>query len=623
MPHKSIILRPAASFFIVLAAASGTACATSNTGRTVTSGRDWPAYGGDALGSRFSPLTTINRDNVGLLEKAWTYNTGEPLPDAARRRSLEVTPIVLNGLMYISTPLGKVVALDPVTGKEIWKYDARVDAAVRFGDFTNRGVSAWRDRIYLATTDARLIALDSRTGVPVHEFGDSGTVNLRTGLRNSPFEFAEYEVTSPPAIINDLVVIGSAVADNNRTDAATGEVRAYDARTGALRWSWDPVPQDAADPAYASWEGPNAHRTGAANAWSVIAADPARGLVFVPTSAPSPDYYGGERPGRNDYANSIVALRASTGKVVWHFQTVHHDLWDYDNASPPLLATVKGQPAVIQTTKTGMMFVLNRETGKPIFPVEERPVPASTVPGERAWPTQPFSSLPALSPHSWDGATSNPACRELVKGLRNEGIFTPPSLEGTLVLPSNIGGAHWGGLTFDPSRQIAVVPVNRVAAMIQLIPAASVNLDSLRQSRSRIGFEDTRMRGTPYIMRRKILFVPPGVVCTPDPAAALVAIDLRSGTKAWEVPLMPNLGGPIATAGGLVFMAATIDPFIRAFDIDTGREVWKAELPGAGKATPMTYQGADGRQYIVIAAGGDGETWKPSDAIVAFALPRK
>jgi quinoprotein glucose dehydrogenase len=350
----------------------------------------------------------------------------------------------------------------------------------------------------------------------------------------------------------------------------------------------------------------------------VIAADPARDMVFVPTSSASPDYFGGERLGRNDYANSIVALRASTGKVLWHFQTVHHDLWDYDNASPPLLATVRGQPAVIQTTKTGMMFVLNRDTGRPIFPVEERPVPASTVPGERAWPTQPFSSLPPLSPHSWDAQTSNAACQDLIRGKRNEGIFTPPSLEGTLVIPSNIGGAHWGGLTFDPVHQIAVVPVNRLAAVAQIIPATGADLDSLRSERSRIGYEDTRMRGTPYIIRRKILFVPPGVACTPDPTGALVAIDLKTGTKKWEAPLPPQLGGPISTAGGLVFIGASIDAQFRAFDIETGRELWRAELPGGGKATPMTYRGADGRQYVVIAAGGDGETWRPSDAIVAY-----
>jgi quinoprotein glucose dehydrogenase len=299
---------------------------------------------------------------------------------------------------------------------------------------------------------------------------------------------------------------------------------------------------------------------------------------------------------------------------------VHHDLWDYDNASPPLLATVRGQPAVIQTTKTSMMFVLNRETGRPIFGVEERPVPASSIPGERAWPTQPFSSLPPLSPHRWDGSSPNAACQELLRGLRNEGIFTPPSREGTLVVPSNVGGAHWGGMTFDPAREIAVVAVNRLAAMVQLIPSEGANLDSLRATRSRLGFEDTRMRGTPFIMRRRVLFVPPGDACVPWAPGALVAINLRDGTKAWETDLPPNLGGPIATAGGIVFMAATIDAKFRAFDTSTGRELWSAELPGAGKATPMTYRGADGRQYVTIAAGGDGETWKASDAIVTFAL---
>jgi quinoprotein glucose dehydrogenase len=599
----------------------GSACVAPTSQPVPVQDGEWRAYGFDALGSRFSPLSEINRDNVGRLAVAWTYRTGEPLPTSNRKRSLETTPIVVNGAMYLATPLGKVVALDPTTGREQWTFDARVDPNTRFGDFASRGVSHWRDRILYATVDARLFALDTATGRPIASFGDSGVVDLRRGLRNAPFEFAEYEVTSPPAIVNDILVVGSAIADNNRTDAASGEVRAFDVRTGALKWSWDPVPRSASDPAYATWEGPNAHRTGAANAWSVIAADPARDLVFVPTGSASPDYFGGERLGRNDYANSIVALRASTGQVVWHFQTVHHDLWDYDNASPPLLATVRGQPAVIQATKSGMMFVLNRETGRPIVPVEERPVPASTVPGERAWPTQPFSSLPPLSPHRWDGASSNPACQELLRGLRNEGIFTPPSREGTLVVPSNVGGAHWGGMTFDPTREIAVVAVNRLAAMAQLIPAEGANLDSLRATRSRLGFEDTRMRGTPYIMRRRVLFVPPGDACVPWAPGALVAINLRDGTKAWETDLPPNLGGPIATAGGIVFLAATIDAKFRAFDITTGRELWSTDLPGAGKATPMTYRGRDGRQYVTIAAGGDGETWKASDAIVSFALP--
>src|SRR5947207_13224839 len=268
-----------------------------------------------------------------------------------------------------------------------------------------------------------------------------------------------------------------------------------------------------------------------------------------------------------------------------------------------------------------MMFVLNRETGTPIFPVEERAVPASTVPGERAWPTQPFSSLPALSPHRWDGQSSDTACQTLTRGLRNEGIFTPPSIEGTIVVPSNIGGAHWGGVAFDPVRQSAVVPVNRLAAAVQLIPLAGVNVDTLRQSRSRMGYDYTVMRGTPYIMRRRILYVPPATPCTPAPAAELVAMDLKSGTKAWSTAIAPNLGGAIVTAGGLVFMAATIDRQLRAFNVDTGREVWHADLPASGQAAPMTYRGADGRQYVVIAAGGDGETGGASDAIIAFALP--
>ncbi len=479
-------------------------------------------------------------------------------------------------------------------------------------------------------------------------------MDLRRGLRNPPFEPAEHEVTSPPAVVNDVIVVGSAVADNNRTDAASGEVRGYDARTGKLRWSWDPVPQDSRDSAWRTWEGEGAHRTGGANAWSVIAADPARDLVIVPISSASPDYYGGARVGRNDYASSVVALRASTGKVVWHFQTVHHDLWDYDNAAPPALVTLRRDgrdvPAVIQATKTGMLFVLHRETGQPLFPVEERPVPPSTVAGERAWPTQPFSSLPVLSPHGrlhpdsvWGAdAADSAACRAAVQGLRNEGIFTPPSLEGALVMPANIGGAHWGGVAHDPTRGIVVVPVNTLAAEVQLIPQDGAAPKALEEESSRMRYELNRMRGTPYFMRRRLLLAPSRAPCTPPPFGKLVALSLRTGRKLWDVPLgspgplvpgagdragapelgSPNLGGPIATAGGLVFIAATLDRHLRAFDIETGRELWRAPLPAGAKATPMTYLGRDGRQYVVAAAGGDGEAFGKGDEVLAFALPR-
>jgi quinoprotein glucose dehydrogenase len=618
---------------------------------------EWPAYGRDAGGSRFAPIDQVNRENVGRLQVAWTYRTGEPGTDG---RSFEATPILVEGTLYLSTPLGKIIALDPVTGAERWKHDAQVPPKAGFGDFTTRGVSAWRDaaaaagsacalRIIAATTDGRLMALDASTGTPCAGFGRDGVVSLREGLRNQPFEFAEYEVTSPPAIVNGMIVVGSAVADNNRVDAASGEVRAYDARTGALRWSWDPVPQDAADPAYPSWRGEGAHRTGAANAWSVIAADAARDLVFVPTSAPSPDYYGAKRLGRNDYANSIVALRASTGKVVWHFQTVHHDLWDYDNASPPALVevTIDGvrRAAVLQATKTGMLFVLDRETGVPLVPVEERAVPASDIPGEEAWPTQPFSAMPLLSPHRLRaedafGVTEEgrASCREQIAGLRNEGPFTPPSVQGTLVMPSNIGGAHWGGLAWDATRGFAIVPVNTIGAWVRLIRNEGTNLDSLRKWAGANGHDFNRLRGTDYHQVRGLLFGPGFIPCSPPPFGKLVAVDIANRRIAWEAPLgelggtirgadgesnpgAPNLGGPIVTAGGLAFIAATIDSRIRAFDTQTGRELWSAPLPASGKATPMTFMGANGKQYIVISAGGDGEAFGSSDAVVAFALP--
>jgi quinoprotein glucose dehydrogenase len=636
--------------------------------RSQTADGEWRAYGRDALGSRWSPLAEITRENVARLEPAWTYHTGETGPEFSSRksRSLEVTPLVVDGRMFISTPLGRVMALDPESGRELWKFDPNVDRSVGFGDFTNRGVSYWVDRrlnpnaacarrVYLATIDGRLFALDAARGTRCAAFGDSGVINLRASLRNKPFETAEYEVTSPPAIVNDLVVTGSSVADNNRTEAASGEVRAFDARTGKLRWTWDPVPQDSTDPAWRTWIGPRAHATGAANAWSVIAADAERDLVFVPTGSASPDYFGGERLGDNRYANSIVALRASTGRVVWHFQVVHHDLWDYDVASPPALVTLRKDgrniPVVLQATKTGQLFVLHRETGVPVFPVEERPVPASDVPGEQASPTQPFNTvLPPLSPQrltpddAFGGSDAErAACRDRIAGLRNEGPFTPPSEKGTLVYPSSIGGAHWGGVTFDPARQIVVVPVNRIPIEVKLIPSASFDRSKITDAGETRGpsAQYTRMRGTPYVMRRQFMFGPGGAPCSPPPFGSLVAIDLNSGTRKWDIPLgtlggmLPpgvsadqaaalgslNLGGAISTAGGLVFVAATLDASLRAFDIETGRELWKGQLPTSGKATPMTFRGPkDGRQYVVIAAGGDGEVFGSGDSIVAFRL---
>ncbi len=639
---------------------------------------DWPAYGRDRGGERFSPLAQIDRGNVATLREAWRFSTGEAGPgyETERRTSFEATPLVVAGTMYFSTALGRVFALDAATGAERWRFNPGVARVAGFGDFTSRGVSYWVDpsaprgarcsaRIFVATIDARIIALDAAAGGTCPSFGDGGSIDLRRALRNAPFEYEEYEVTSPPAVVNGVLVVGSAVADNNRTDAASGEVRAFDARTGAKRWSWDPVPQDSTDPAYSTWRGAAAHRTGAANAWSVIAADSARDLVFVPTSSPSPDYYGGLRLGDDRYANSVVALHASTGTVAWSFQTVHHDLWDYDNAAPPLLATInhggRNVDVVMEATKTGMLYVLDRDTGIPVFPVEERAVPRSTIPGEEASPTQPFSSLPALSPHRLTAddafgadSTDRASCRATIASLRNEGIFTPPSTEGTLVVPANIGGAHWGGLAYDPARALVVVPVNEVAAQVQLLPRA------VEHSMNEPGWEYAEMRGTPYMLRRRILLSPAGVPCTRPPFGSLVAVSLATGTIAWRVPLgtprppkplpaaqsavgeqarsgltsigqgaadsalaalgSPNLGGAIVTAGGLVFIGATIDQRLRAFDVETGRQLWQALLPAGGKATPMTYM-AGGRQYVAVAAGGDGAIFGKGDELVVFALP--
>jgi len=566
--------------------------------------------------------------------------------------------------MYISTPLGRVFALDPTTGEQRWMYDPQVDRSTYFGDFANRGVALWLDttaagspcslRVFVATIDTRLIALDAATGAPCSEFGHLGTVQLRSGLRNAPANAAEYEETSPPTVVRDVVVIGSAVADNNRIDAASGEVRGFDARTGALRWTWDPVPQDSTNPAWRTWIGPNAHRTGAANAWTIFAADPVRNVVFVPTSSPSVDYFGGERKGDNRYANSIVAMNAETGALLWHFQTVRHDLWDYDNASPPVLVTLQRNglpiPALLLATKTGQLFVLNRETGESLFPISRSAVPASDVPGEEAARDQITSSgLPALSPQRltldevW-GPTSadRDACRQRFNELRNDGTFTPPSVRGSLIFPSNVGGAHWGGLAYDPINGVVLVPTNRIAAVITLIPRASYEAQRGKETvGERIGTEYAMMRGTPFVLKRELFLGPSNAPCTPPPFGSLTAVSLRTRQILWSVPLgtseglerigihVPpdtqgaiNLGGPITTASGLVFIGAALDRYIRAFDITNGRELWKFALPAGGKATPMTYLGADGRQYVVIAAGGDGKAWGWSDEIIAFALPR-
>ncbi len=427
---------------------------------------EWTHYGRDAGGTRYVPLTQINRRNVSQLKVAWTYHTGamEVQGRSVNNAAFEATPLMIDGTFYLTTPFSRVIALDPATGTERWAFDPQIDLTRGYSEVTSRGVSTWpaaanktrqagnQRRIIVATLDARLLALDAATGKLCADFGVNGAVDLKQDvrLRNSQFHL-NYQITSPPAIIGDLIVVGSSIGDNGGVELERGVVRAFDVRTGKLVWSWDPIPRDVQDRARRTWAGESATKNGAANAWSIISADEARGLVFIPTGSPSPDFFGGERKGRNDYANSVVALRAETGQVVWHFQVVHHDLWDYDVAAQPMLIELKRNgrtiPAVAVGTKMGNLFVLHRETGKPLFPVEERPVPNSDVPGEEAAATQPFPVLPRptvpqslTADEAWGmNEQERNACRERIQALRSEGIFTPPSVQGTIAFP----GQYW------------------------------------------------------------------------------------------------------------------------------------------------------------------------------------
>jgi quinoprotein glucose dehydrogenase len=619
---------------------------------------DWPTYGNDPGGSRYAQPRQVDRSNVTQLTQAWSYQTGdlgEGFPSNGRM-AFEATPILIGGVLYVSTPYGHVHALEAATGRRIWAFDEKLPNDRNYSENTSRGVSAWRDpdaaagqpcalRIFAGTLDARLIALDAATGLPCADFGKGGTVDLNEGSR--PRDPGGYLVTSPPAVWHNLVITGSAVGDNRAVDVELGIVRAFDARTGAMVWSWDPIPRTPDNPVYSEWTPEAAKITGAANAWSVLSVDVERGLLFVPVGSASPDFYGGERTGDNRHANSLVALNVATGEVVWAKQLVHHDLWDYDMPSQPVLIDLlrNGQtvPAVVQATKMGMLFVFDRRTGEPLYGIEERAVPQNGVAGEVLSPTQPFSALPSLVPNApltkddawgftpWDRGK----CADEIAKLRSEGIFTPPSLQGTIEWPGYAGGSNWGSVAFDPAHQLVIANTNRLPFVVQLIPRG--DLKATYESKRYPASEFARQTGTPYGMRRELIKSPIGVPCTAPPWGTLSAVNLTTGKIQWQVPLgtsrdlapwpvwfidgVPNMGGSIVTAAGLVFIAAATDNFLRAFDVETGAELWRGRLPAGGQATPMTYV-LNGRQYIVIASGGHGGMGSTKgDYVVAFALP--
>ncbi len=624
-------------------------------------GVGWVHYGGSERGLQYSSLTRINKDNVGELELAWTYRTGELGEGSGSGYAFESNPILVENKLYVTTGSGIVIALEPATGVEIWRYDPGMERSRRTSEVANRGVSSWidasrkpgaacRHRIYIGTLDARMISLDGVTGKPCMDFGAAGTMHLDKDVRLVAGEGRHYSITSPPVIVGDTLITGSAIGDNRAVELELGIVRGIDARSGEVRWVWDPIPRNPDNPMHSGWDSSEVERTGAANAWAPLAADSDRNLVFVPTGSASPDHYGGEREGDNKYANSLVALNATTGKVVWARQLVHHDVWDYDLPAQPTLADLKRDgkviPAVIQATKMGLIFTFNRETGEPIFDIEERPVPQGGVPGEHLSPTQPFPVAPppivSHRPVTEDNAFGmllfdKWACADKINQYRSDGVYTPPSLEGTIEYPSYAGGVNWGGIAFNPDSQAVIVNANSIATVLTL--GSLQDLQKMWESGDFPDSEFARQTGTPYGMRRELLMSPLGVPCLQPPWGTLSSIDMRDGSINWQVPLgtiediapafvpnikygVPGMGGPIVTASGVIFIGAAMDDYLRAFDSSTGKEIWKGRLPAGGQATPMTYYLEDtGKQYVVIAAGGHPKLGTTQgDYLVAFAL---
>jgi quinoprotein glucose dehydrogenase len=668
-------------------------------------GEGWPTYGGDAGGSRFSNSSQITRDNVGRLSSVWTFHT-HAVDTAAERDafpSFETTPVLSGDTLYLTTPFDVVFALDARNGTMRWRYDPQISGLPLGGLVTSRGVALWpagdaekagdpvcSQRVYLGTLKGRLIALDAARGTLCDDFGDRGSVDLTTGVDFQNIGF--YGMTSPPTVVGNVVVVGSTIGDNQQVDIESGVVRGFDAVTGKLLWSWEPLP----------WAASQKVRTGAGNTWSVISADPALGLVYLPTGSAAPDYYGGMRPGDDRDANSIVALNAATGKKVWAFQVVHHDVWDYDIASEPVLFTWRGTtPAVAVTTKMGMIFLLDRRTGQPLVPVEERRVPQSDVPGEQTWATQPFQDVPSLSPLTIGkdagsgyvrSAADSEQCRAELGKLRYDGLYTPPSLQGSLQFPGNLGGVNWGGAAIDPVTGILYADTNRVAYSARLVPRHSIEnisnqleillfrrifwlclfLLSLGVSWVRrrsphaawgpllvvlafvgvfggreiynrraaparamvkvdhFGYELSPQRKSPYLIERMPILDSRGFSCSPAPWGGITAVNLNTLTKVWEKPLgtmvageqtgVRNFGGPIVTKTGLVITAGAEDNWLRVFDAATGEELKRVSLPVPAVSTPMTYT-LDGRQYIVVAAGGHGDGGVPlGDSLMAFAV---
>lgn len=613
----------------------------------------WVAYGRTSGGSHYSPLAAITPANVGQLEKAWEYRTGDvrnPEVDP-EETTYEVTPTMVDGLLYLCTPHHIAIALDPVSGEEQWRYDATVGHNQMRQHQTCRGLTHYRveanagaecaSRILLPTADARLIALDAKTGEECAGFGQNGAVDLSANMPH--FYAGSYYSTSPPVVANGLIVIGGAVNDNVSTTEPSGVIRAYDAETGGLVWNFDSGNPEQTEPLA---EG-ETYVNNSPNAWSMLSVDEELGVVYAPMGNAPPDQYGGDRTEETErFSSSVTALDLATGEVRWVRQLVHHDLWDMDTPSQPQLVDIRRDgvvvPALVQATKQGDIYVLDRRTGEPLLPVTEEAAPQGAVEGDFTAPTQPRSAMsfapdPLRESDMW-GATmlDQLYCRIRYRELDYEGRYTPPSINGTIVYPGNFGTFNWGGVAVDPVRQVVIANPVYLAFIVKLIPRADDTTSYVSEQEP--GFNENY--GAPYAAEMRPFWSPVGLPCQQPPWGYVAAASLEDGSVVWKhrngtvrdlspLPLpfemgVPAIGGPIVTAGGVAFHSGTLDYYVRAFDVTTGAKLWQDRLPAGGQATPMTYEGADGRQYLVVVAGGHGSTGtKPGDYVIAYTLPER
>ncbi|WP_332304053.1 glucose/quinate/shikimate family membrane-bound PQQ-dependent dehydrogenase [Rhizobium sp. GR12] len=614
---------------------------------------DWHQYGRTPYGQRYSPLTQVNVDNVSQLKEAWRYQTGDvKLPDDVGETTYQVTPLKVGNTLYICTPHNWAIAIDAATGKEKWKYDPNVGLNPDRQHQTCRGVSYYAEpnvaqgtvcaeRVYLPTSDARLIALDAATGQVCTSFADQGVLHLEQGMKYNPAGY--YYSTSPPVIAGGKIIIGGAVNDNYSTQEQSGVIRAFDVNTGALVWNWDSGNPARTEPLVAG----ETYTTNSPNSWSVFSYDEGLGLVYIPLGNQVPDQLGmGRSENVEKYSSSIVALDINTGRDRWVRQTVHHDLWDMDVPAQPVLLdiTKDGQtvPALVGPTKQGDIYVLDRRTGAPLLPITEEPAPGGAIPEDFTSPTQPTTALsfkpePLQEKDMWGVSMFDQlACRIRFHQLNYEGRYTPPSLTGSIIYPGNFGTFNWGSVAVDPERQVMFGMPTYLAFTSQLVPRADIPPKGQDEKGSEQGLN--RNDGAPYGVFMGPFLGPLQIPCQAPPWGYVAGADLRTGDIAYKhkngtvhdmtpLPLpfkvgVPGIGGPMITKGGVAFLGAAVDNYLRAYDLTTGKQLWEARLPAGGQATPMTYALDGGKQYVVMVAGGHGSVGtKPGDYVIAYTLP--